>query len=376
MAVYLLVYDTCIFIRNCILGYLFSYMTLPELLENLSYVLMDESHSNSLGYRCLEYLKEIIIFIPHLLLYMALSFLIIMGSRKYFSARGKIYPILSKPIMPAILILTIMLFSLEQIGLSLLGDANQFYLYFRFLVVLLLGIVYSFLYKKSTWDYFLLGIFPGFLSVLASAAITNMTFEISLARSYIAVMALCFIVGHLLQTKFQQDALFKGLAFAGVFLFLISLLVCKLLLVRVTGCIPISVKMHTDSITEGPVAGLLLKEELAAAYNENTAFIRENITEKDCLLYFGCENIYYLVVDAKIATPSTQGTAVFNETYLQYFEKYPDKIPNVVLIDKSFDANPEYYYSVQNQIVLDWIMEEFENATVVLETDRLILMRK
>ncbi len=358
------------------IGYLFSYMTLPELLENLSCILMDESHSVSLAQRCKEYFYEIADFAGQLLLYLAGSFMITICIRKYFSLKGKDCLSSPKEKIPVLLLLAILLLSVNHMVSSLLGDTNQFYLYFRFLVIVLFGFLCFLLSKEETREYFYFGIVPGIFSVLASAAITNMTFEIALARIYIAVIATCFIAASLLLTSYRQDRLFQGLMYGTAVLFLLSLLVCKLLLVRVTGCIPISVKMHMTPVTSGPAAGLLLKEELAQTYNENTAFIRDNVADTDKLLYFGCENIYYLVTNADIATPSTQGTSVFNEMYLAYYEKHPEKLPNVVILDKSFETNPEYNYSMQNHtIVLDWILEEFADAKK-LETDNLILLRR
>lgn len=202
------------------------------------------------------------------------------------------------------------------------------------------GIICFFADKKENRAYFLFGICPGLISVIASAAITNMTLEIAMARLYVTVIAACFILADLLRSKFSQDKFLKGLAYTGAVFFLFSLLMCKLLLVRVTGCIPISMKMHMKPVTDGPAAGLWLKEELADIYNANTAFIKANLSEDDRLLYFGCENIYYLTVSADIATPSTQGTSVFNEIYLEYYAKYPEKLPNVVIIDKTFATAP------------------------------------
>ena len=60
--------------------------------------------------------------------------------------------------------------------------------------------------------------------------------------------------------------------------------------------------------------------------------------------------------------------------YLLYYEQHPEKLPNVVIIDKNFSTNPYYNYSYQNQIVLDWIAEEFADAQVI-ETDHLIILK-
>ena len=103
--------------------------------------------------------------------------------------------------------------------------------------------------------------------------------------------------------------------------------------------------------------------------------ITENITETDRVLYFGCENIYYMVSGATIATPSVQGTTVFNEMFLSYYAEHPDKVPNVVIIDKAFIDNPRYQYHKENQFMLDWIEEEFKDAEVV-ETGYVTILRR
>ena len=255
-----------------------------------------------------------------------------------------------------------------------MGDVNQFFLYFRFLMITLLGIAATLYCRNKCRKYLLLGILPGIIGVFASASITNMTFEIALARIYIAVMASAFIICTVIQDRYSDDQIIKSACLGTTVLFTLGLLVCKLLLLRVTGCIPVSIKMDMALVTKGPVAGILVDVDLAAQYNENIDFIQAYTSENDNLLYFGCENIYYMASDAEIATPSTQGTAVFNEMYLMYYDEHPEKIPNVVIIDKNFSTNPYYNYSPQNQIVLDWIMDEFADAEIT-ETEYLIIMR-
>lgn len=359
----------------CLVGYFFSYMTYSELMENIGYILMDESHSNSLAYRCREYWNELTEFSIRLLLFLGITTILLVLVKKLLSMKGRECNYGLRQMLPFMLLLAIMLLSVNQLISSLLGDTNQFYLYCRYLIIVLLGISCSHFNKKENREYVLLGILPGIFSVIASAAITNMTLEIALARIYIAVIATCFIVGNNLKTNPRKNLLTNGATYICALLFLLSLLMCKLLLVRVTGCIPISVKMHMAPVTQGPAAGLLLKEELAQIYNQNTTSIQANITEEDNLLYFGCENIYYLIVNTNMATPSTQGTSIFNELYPEYYKKYPDKSPNVVIIDKTFETNPHYNYSEKNQIVLDWIAKEFKDATIT-ETDYLIILRK
>lgn len=359
------------------IGYLLSYMTFQELLENLSYILMDESHSVSLRQRFREFIIEILSFSLEFLACMSVSLAITLGLKKIMRIKGRDTSNISTYKLPIVLLLTVVMLCIYQIVCSLLGDAGQFFMYFRLVVIVLFGISCYQFCRQENRIYVMLGIIPGFLSVLASVILTNMTFEVALARVYIAVIASCFMACTVLRENEQESCFFRNLLYSTAIIFILSLLMCKLLLVRITGCIPISIKMHMTPITDGPAAGLLLKEELAQVYAENITFLRENTTTEDCVLYFGCENIYYLMINGEFATPSVQSTSVFNEMYLGYYENKPDKFPNVVVIDKTFQTNPFYnyhMYSAQHQIVYDWIQETFENAASV-ENNSLILLR-
>lgn len=358
------------------LGYLLSYQTPAAFMKNVGNILMDDSHSVSLLLRSLDYCKETLAFLGQFLICSALSFTIALILR-IISRKSNPSVKLWKPekLIVSTLLLAIAILSITQIVMSFLGDANQFFLYFRFLAIAILGFCLSGIIQKNSLPYLLFGLIPGVLSVLASAAITNMSFEIAMAKIYIAVPATAYLLCLYLKENADKGKIMKHLASATALIFILGLLVCKLLLVRVTGCISISVKMHMSPVQHGPVAGLLVEEKLATHFNHCIPLLAEHLTAEDNLLYFGCENIFYLASDAKIATPSVQGTSVFNEMYLHYYKEHPEKMPNVIIIDKTFETNPYYRYAPQNYIVAEWIEEEFADATVT-ETDYLKILRK
>ncbi len=360
--------------------YLFSYMTVSEFAESIGYIFMDKSHSVSLGKRGILYAGEIKQWCLRIwdMLPVVIGVMIaavgiqLMGEKKNTRLKEKR---ISALVLAFCLSLT-GIFCIEHIWESLTMDKNQFHLYLRFFLISVTGIVGAFLSKKSrvyVWS----GIVPGMVGILASLLITNMSLEIAAARAYIGVMASCFVLASLLQEKYQDNLLLKAMCYGNVLLFLGGLFICKLIMVRVTGCIPVTVRMHMDLVTEGPAAGLLVGEELAEQYNENIPVIKAYAEAGDNLLYFGCEHIYYMVSEAEIATPSVQGTAVFNEMYTTYFEVHPERFPNVVVIDKSFQTNPYYMYQLyakEHQYMLDWIENRFRSEKVC-ETENLILYK-
>lgn len=357
--------------------YLASYMSVSEFAQNVSYVMMDESHPNILAHRMRNFWGEIKGFADQFVRYVPY---VLFGTVAVGALQMVCQPKEKRKVDKGMLLIVFMLlyvgiFSLKHVVYVLRGETNQFYLYFRFLMVAVAGIVATLACRKRNMEYFWLGILPGFVGVVASVVITNMTFEISLARIYIAVMASCFVVAEWIKNSYEEDFVIRLVGLGVSAVFIIGLLMCKLWQVRVTGCLPANMTMDMALIEEGPAKGIFVSVELAEQYNENFPIIKSEVDENDRLLYFGSENLYYFAADAEWATPYTQGTSVFNEMYLKYFEEHPEKLPTVIVIDKSFGTNPVYYYSSQNSVVLEWIEKEYKDAEV-LETTYLKILKK
>lgn len=380
---------TAFIIGVAFLLYLHSYMTVEEFIKNISYIFMDESHSESLAIRGLNYKGELIRLGERILGYLlwtavlgaVISVIDLLVNRK--KKRDKVPGNKSSKVITVkvikyglILIISFLVIVIgSHIWGSLLQNQNQFYLYFRFLFIALLGLICFFVIPKKNKDYLLLGILPGVMGVAASVLVTNMSIEITMARMFVAVLATFIMVAELVRERYTKDMVIQVLSYGAGVAFIIGLIISKLVLVRVTGCLPVTLRMDMDWVKEGPAAGLLIEDNFAWQYNENVPLIKENVTSADRVLYFGCENIYYMVSESTLATPSVQGTTVFNEMFLSYYTEHPDKMPNVVIIDKAFIDNPRYQYHKENQFMLDWIAEEFKDAEVI-ETGYVTILRR
>ncbi len=352
--------------------YLGSYMSVSEFLKNVGYVFMDSSHSVELGERMLAYGQELLSFCGVLLLPLAIAtILVFIGKKMHMcsEASRKSYIILGMLFVTLILVIM-------HIWGSIFGEQNQFYLYFRYLWIVIMGLITYGMYRGQNAVYLYAGMLPGLIGVLASVLVTNMSLEIAIARVYVGVLATIFIIKGAIINKFSEEKILKRIAYVTLVMFIGGLLVSKLVLVRFTGCIPATIRAPFAQVTDGPAKGLWIREDLAGQFNENHEVIEAYTQPGDKLLYFGCENLYYLSArDITMATPSVQGTAVFNEMYLLYYEEHPDRIPNVVIVDKVFKMNPYYRYSEENKVIEDWIAEEFADAEVV-ETNHFTILRK
>ena len=146
---------------------------------------------------------------------------------------------------------------------------------------------------------------------------------------------------------------------------------CKLILIRVNGCLPVTINADMDKITHGPAKGIWVTRDLAVSLNDGYSLLHGNLTSEDNLFYFGSENLLYLCTDAQISVASVQGTSVFNQDFLDYLELFPYKFPTAVLIDKRYEVIEAYHYSPYNYIVADWIKQlSWEEK---IETDSFIL---
>lgn len=352
--------------------YLFSYMSASEFMESIQYIFMDTSHSIKLSDRMYFYGQELVAFFPKLfwpVVILSIVLFVLKKRRVLKTQAPRAYVLWG-------LLLLISYFAINHIWNSIFKDVNQFYLYFRFTIVALAGVVILCIQKKCNSVYYLAGILPGAVGVLASILVTNMTFEIAMARLYIGVLATFFVIREFMKNTVEEEKIIRGTGWVTSVLFLGTLLVSKLILMRITGCIPVTIRAELDLVEKGPAKGIYVKTELAQQFNENHEIIELSVQEGDRLLYFGCENLYYLSAEETIpATPSTLTTAVFDELFLVYYEEHPERIPNVVIVDKMFPLNGLYRYSAKNQIVLDWIEEEFVDAQVV-ETNYFTILRK
>lgn len=160
------------------------------------------------------------------------------------------------------------------------------------------------------------------------------------------------------------------MVYALAFGLLAGLLVCRLILIRVSGCLPVTIKASMEQMQEGPEKGIYVLETQAQIWNENYRLIKELVKQDDKMLYIGAENLIYPAVGCMAATPSTQGTTVFNEMFLYYFEEHPEKMPTVIVMDKTFGTNPVYGYFSNTDLIPEWIEEHYKDLRIY-ETDYL-----
>jgi len=357
------------------LAYLFSYLAPGELMENIGRIFQDESHTlvstavkwKIFGAQFLELLWP-----AALISGIAMAVGALLGCLKNRTAekrerwQGSVY---------LGTIVSLFLLGLLQAAGCLFGDENQFYMLWRFFVLSVMGVLLYFVDRTEENRVCLwFGTLPGFMALLSVLIMTNMDVNTSMSKMYIGAMAAIWMLGRRYEAKEEEPDMpistrgtvkvwnvrrtmpwEKWLLWAGALAFLAGLLVCKLVQMRVSGCMEITVLAPMKRVEAGPAKGVYMVEDTQAVLQDDYRVLKEELSPEDKLLYIGSENIVYLWTDAMVATPSTQGTNAYNEMFIRYYEKYPGKVPTVIVLDKELGENPAYYNSPRNHILYEWM---------------------
>lgn len=376
------------------LACLFSYMTPDAFKRYISYIFLDTSHGvYTMGEKWAMYWKQIQeqagIYGCYLLAAAGITLVLCLIRRlaphRNTSCEGRLKRQVSVmgiwPVVIVVLALVGLLMQIRAIGGFLFGDENQFFFQVRHMAVMLpaLLICVRFYRKMAIWLY--LSVIPGLVSVIAVLFVTNMDTNTTYAKAFIGVLGslviICQYGREIMASSWKK--IFRILSYTLGGMMLAGFLVCRLVLIRVSGCQPVTIRAAMEKMEYGPEKGIYVLADAADIWNSNYRELESVIDSGDRVLYIGAESLVYVEMEALPATPSTQGTTVYNEMFLRYYEEHPDRIPNVIVYDKTFGENPVYslYYdfSLQNPVFFQWIEENYHDAQKI-ETDYMVILRQ
>ncbi len=360
------------------IAYLLTYQTPKELISNISNVFLDQSHTFytmeekwcSYGEQLAEQFSEYSIYF---LAGLTISFILFLIFKFKKHERFNIESL----VISAALIAASGLEIAYMHGILFL-DENLFFLQFRFIALtvpaLYLGIRYN--KTQAIWLYSLL--LPALISIPAVLLVTNMDTNVTYAKVFPGVIAALIIYAEYEKALKQTEGTQTPVRYANLLassLLLIGLFICRLLLIRVTGCLPLTINARMDKMEYGAEKGVYVLEDVAKVWNHNYPILKTLVKEDDKLLYVGAENLVYLSIDCEIATPATQGTNVYNEMFVRYYESHHDKKPTVIVIDKTYDTNPVYGNYFGTAALTNWIEENYQGAER-METDYMVVINE
>ena len=339
-----------------------------ELPYFVSYILMDSSHtSGGMSYKLATYPAE--------LKAQGLEILIGLGAGIVLAS---VYRIVQKIVWKRKIevfsfIINILVFATIWLSLKTLfgyvfGNENQFYLQSRYIVYAVLFLIVCIKeYKRFSAELWY-AIIPAILTLPMVFAITNMDSNSLYSKLFITVMAGIFIIGKKYFDKEEPKEPGKSdliLSVCCMLFCLFCLFGCRLFLLRVNGCMPVTVRAKLEKVEYGPAKGIYVLKNQADAWNSSYKAFKDVIDSGKNILFIGQEQLFYVTFADRVTTPSVQGTTAFNEMYGKYYEVFPDKYPEIVVRDASFDVNPAYYYSEENEYIFKWLEDNNETVTML-----------
>ncbi|MCM1119423.1 MAG: hypothetical protein NC543_08690 [bacterium] len=358
------------------LAYLFSYLSLDEIMRYVSYIFLDTSHNvYSMGEKWAIYMGQMweqALWCGGCLL--LATGIVLAVSRKIFKDR-----LLTAV---AIAVTAGVLMQVRAIYGFLLGDENQFFFQIRYMAVLLPAVILCVCHYRRMALWLHLCIIPSLVSLTAVLLVTNMDTNTAYTKVFLGVLASLLVLYQYARESVEDDfwkGFMRALCYAVGGLILAGLLICRLILIRVSGCLPVTILAPLVRMENGPEKGVYVLADTAQIWNDNYRELEELVSGEDRVLYIGAESLVYVKMEAVPATPSTHSTVVYNEMFLRYYEEHPERIPNVVVYDKSFAENPVYAlyygYSLQYPEFLDWLEENYCDGQKT-ETAHMIVVRK
>ncbi|MBR1693381.1 MAG: hypothetical protein IJ711_11505 [Lachnospiraceae bacterium] len=344
------------------LGYLLSYMKVPELLQNLSNVFSDGSHQFSgtakwslwVGHGRDVLLQTVITLVPAAVIAALLQLVLkaygakqgSRGERQSADAEKKSFPLL------LVCVYTFLTSALVA-GANVIGIAwGPFRLQIRYLILFAFGFLLAGKgseAEKKKWirEICLVSSLVTFAGILLASNVGPTSSSSYLVVGVMAALWLVMTNMSEIQSKIP-DSPKKPLFFIEkltLLFFLISIMMCKGYYVRVTEYPPSNILMERKQIAEGPAKGIYVYPSEHREMTETYEMIRRYTGEADQVLYLGTQALSNLYTDGRIVLPTTISTPAFNEQWIAYFEQNPDKMPTIIFLSKTTVENQEKFFS-------------------------------
>jgi hypothetical protein len=396
----------CLLMAVLFFAYVLSFMSLRELLESIPMVFMDGTHQFTFQTKLMTYLSQwmnvgkqiIILSVPALLLSG-----VAVWCRRHLNKGKKpacvAEAVLQQRFIYLYLILFVTVASLLVIFANLFGiQIGPFHFQVRYLLffaaVFLLGMTRGQRNKSRQEQYLFWG--PLFLTMISFFAI--LLFSNVGPDSSSSYLGTGLIAGFLLlETQMRQDAGLRGqqqeleqeqkkqqqkqtdnqisgnLLWLVCALFVLSLIFCKGYYVRITEYGPSTVLQEREKIQTGPLKGIYVLPEDYERMTSDQEVIDKATEGEESMLYLGTEGISNLYAACPFVSPSTISTPAFNEQWVKYFARYPEKEPSVIVIAKNTIDDRDKFFA-QNPFGI-WISEKYD-ILAMEETASLCIIRK
>lgn len=334
-------------------GYLFSYMTLKEILEILPYILGDGSHQSGLWGKVQMTAKSALELFGLTGLCSAAACVLLLIHRKRKPEAGK-----SEDTFAVWLYFWFLAQVVLQCYCWFVGRFNSGYPQLPYFAVPFFGVICCMKSEKKEkrgW----------YMILLSTLNLASLVLFSNWRIIHLIVYLVVGLLGGLLcwRQYFSERMgrsgvkLFRGI----MLLFLVSEFFGRtVLMIGGDGGRGLITEVRGIS-RQGVRGGILSAYMNAYRYNNNFELFDSIVEPGSMVLYLGPSQFYYMLGDCRIAAPSTISTPVFDEGLEKYYELHPERFPDVVIMESCYG---DVSYFAEDDYIMDWIERCYQPAEV------------
>ena len=322
------IFITCFICFTIFVCYLLSYMTLNDIILNVSGLLRgNESHW---GNGFVKLLSKFILdkdkFLQGIMVFTA-AYGMALFVRRFFK--------ISIPIVYYVLLMS----SIALILLNITGfrPSGILGLNVRYIIIYICMLEIISIKKNDMvfWSFY----FISLIGLLGATMGTDLSIDESC--SYM----LTSVIGLILVSQVQNDNLQKKTAIMGcIWGFVISIVFINGYIVRVSGSSPANILEIREQITEGPLKGVYVYPEYREGYIKKTEEIKRLVNDKDKVLIASRDSIYCIMLPVRFTTSCLMMTSKYKQIWWDYYSGR--ELPTLVLVDREYDPDYESFVNL------------------------------
>jgi len=163
------------------------------------------------------------------------------------------------------------------------------------------------------------------------------------------------------------------LKFCPILVMCLYFFVARSVLVRFTSVQPLTIFEDYYEIGIGTAEKVKVTEFEHIQYHAKLSAIQKYVTHEDTLLYLGSDMYNYFMIGNGIGVQSTISTPGFDETAVAYYERYPEKMPDIVVLDKYHTTLER---ATENEAFAEWLGCNYDLENVIEEEMMTVIYRK
>ncbi|MBO6016024.1 MAG: hypothetical protein J6P60_05495, partial [Lachnospiraceae bacterium] len=344
----------CMGLGLLFMAYILSGISVTQLWENLSYVLMDESHDQSLKQMWLTHIGTIGEMLLPTFLILLVSQASILADKGRAAKRRDLTVSVAAVAQSALFVAQF--HTITKVNFTVfLPLICQLTLFLGYVCWLLTREDLSPADAKredgedtgnvrvAETDMILAMGLTGILGAVVVLSSSNLDANYSMGFLFTALLAVCLvterILGRCVNVRGRMGFITVWAVRLTILVFGILLLVTRVFLVRFTSTQRKNIFEGYYETEHGPLGGIRLGEYDYRQYEAKLQALEEYVSEEDVFLYVGCDMFLYSGCDGRIGTGNTISTPAFGKQLLAYYDRYPERVPTVMFVDREYVAD-------------------------------------